>query len=159
MEIAATTASSTALDIVLAEPWHQAGTLEMRFRGRLLSNVFQFRAQVSGPDGGATLDAEENIEPDPGSGQPRSWQVSASGVEGSLLSHVRPVPQTFSPNGDGINDETAIEFYPSADKRAPSSRSGHIRRPGPTCAHPICSHPERGRIRVRVGLGTGPMGR
>ena len=110
MEIAATTASSTALDIVLAEPWHQAGTLEMRFRGRLLSNVFQFRAQVSGPDGTATLDAEENIEPDPDSGHPRSWRVSASGVEGSLLSQVRPVPQTFSPNGDGINDETAIEF-------------------------------------------------
>ena len=82
----------------------------MRFRGRLLSNVFQFRAQVSGPDGSTTLNAEENIEPDPDSGQPRSWEVSASGVEGALLSHVRPVPQTFSPNGDGINDETAIEF-------------------------------------------------
>ena len=26
------------------------------------------------------------------------------------MSQVRPVPQTFSPNGDGINDETAIEF-------------------------------------------------
>ena len=37
--------------LVLAEPWHQAGTLEMRFRGRLLSNVFQFRAQVSGQTG------------------------------------------------------------------------------------------------------------
>ena len=159
MEIAATTASSTALDIVLAEPWRQAGTLEMRFRGRLLSNVFQFRAQVSGPDGGATLDAEENIEPDPDSGQPRSWEVSASGVEGSLLSHVRPVPQAFSPNGDGINDEDSDRIYPSSGKRAPSSRSGHIRCPGPTCARPICSLPERGRIRVRVALGAGPMGR
>ena len=110
VKIATTTASSTALDLVLAEPWHQAGILEMRFRGRLLSNVFEFRAQVSGPDGGATLDAEENIEPDPRSGQPRSWQVSASGVAGSLLSQVRPVPPVFSPNGDGINDATAIEF-------------------------------------------------
>ena len=110
VEIAATTASSTALELVLAEPWHQAGILEMRFRGRLLSHAFEFRAQVSGPDGGATLDAEENVEPDPHSGQPRSWQVSASGVAGSLLSQVRPVPKAFSPNGDGINDATAIEF-------------------------------------------------
>ena len=83
VEIAATTASSTALDIVLAEPWRQAGTLEMRFRGRLLSNVFQFRAQVSGPDGGATLDAEENIEPDPDSGQPRSWRSICQRCRGS----------------------------------------------------------------------------
>ena len=110
VEIAATTASSTALELVLAEPWHQAGVLEMRFRGRLLSHAFEFRAQVSGPDGGATLDAEENVEPDPHSGQPRSWQVSASGVAGPLLSQVRPVPKVFSPNGDGINDATAIEF-------------------------------------------------
>ena len=110
VEIAANTASSTALELVLAEPWHQAGILEVRFRGRLLSHAFEFRAQVSGPDGGATLDAEENVEPDPHSGQPRSWQVSASGVAGALLSQVRPVPKVFSPNGDGINDATAIEF-------------------------------------------------
>ena len=158
MEIAATTASSTALDIVLAEPWRQAGTLEMRFRGRLLSNVFQFRAQVSGPDGGATLDAEENIEPDPDSGQPRSWEVSASGVEGVPIESSAPGTTDIQPQRRRHQRRNSDRIYPSADKRAPSSRSGHIRCPGPACARPICSHPERGRIRVRVGLGAGPMG-
>ena len=102
--------SGNELELVLAAPWRQPGTLELRFRGRLLSNLFRFRAQVTGPGGAEVQDAEENTQLDPDSGQLRSWQVNASAVDAALLGQVRSVPEVFSPNGDGINDNTVIQF-------------------------------------------------
>ena len=110
MDILEIAVSGNELELVLAAPWRQPGTLELRFRGRLLSNLFRFRAQVTGPGGAEVQDAEENTQPDPDSGQLRSWQESASAVDAALLGQVRPVPEVFSPNGDGINDNTVIQF-------------------------------------------------
>ena len=103
VEVVEIRALGNALELLLAAPWKESGTLEVHFQARLLASNFEFRTQVFDAEGSAVLDAEEHAAAG-------SWRVAAVDAEGPMLSQMRAVPAIFSPNGDGINDATVIEF-------------------------------------------------
>ena len=110
MEVAHTTVSGDALELVWTDLWHQSGQLQLRFRARLLTNQFAFSTRLFSPEAAISLDAEEDTASDPETGAPYSWSVRALDAIGPILDQVRTNPPVFTPNGDNINDHTIIEF-------------------------------------------------
>ena len=110
MEVAHTTISGDALELVWADLWRQSGQVQLRFRARLLTNQFAFSTRLFSPEAAIALDAEEEDAPDPETGVPYSWSVRALDAFGPILDQVRTNPPVFTPNGDNINDHTIIEF-------------------------------------------------
>ncbi len=93
------------LEISFVEPgWNSDGTLEVNFVARLLTNEFDFSSQFFAPNSDEILNGEENTTAG------RSWSVRATDVVGSVLSSVRVHPEVITPNGDGSNDATVVEF-------------------------------------------------
>ena len=97
------------LELRFASVWRQSDTLRVEFRARLLTESFRMRSRVYGPENVSLETEEDTGETDPGTS--RSWLVRASAIEGDLLGGVRAEPDVFSPNGDGVNEGTAIEFF------------------------------------------------
>ena len=110
LEVARTTISGDALELVWADLWHQSGPLQLRFRAQLLTNQFAFSTRLFSPEAAISLDAEEDDTSDPETGAPYSWSVRALDAIGPILDQVRTNPPVFTPNGDNINDHTIIEF-------------------------------------------------
>lgn len=108
--LAGTTVLGDALELTFAEPLRASGQISLRFRARLLTNQFAFASQLFGPGQTGALNAEEDTTIAPETGEPRSWKVRATDVSGPLLSQVRANPQIFTPNGDGLNEDTVVEF-------------------------------------------------
>jgi hypothetical protein len=98
------------LTVRFAVPLRTSTTLLLPFRARTLANVHRFRAFAFSPGSSNPLNIGQEQSPDPGSGRPRSWQVLANAVLARTLSQVRAAPAVFTPNGDGVSDDTVIEF-------------------------------------------------
>ncbi len=106
------TSSSTndSLYVTLANPVTNTSgagydTMKIYFRSSMLVNVHNFESGVynsSMNDGVGLLKLSKN---------PASpWLVTTTSVKSEVLSDVRAVPKAFTPNNDGTNDFTVIEF-------------------------------------------------
>ena len=98
------------LSITLSEPLRQDTQLQIRFSNRTYSTVHSFRAHLFAPNSENPLNATQNTDLDPEAGTPYSWLLSAATSEPKTLSQVRATPAIFTPNSDGVNDFTTIEF-------------------------------------------------
>ncbi len=98
------------LSIYFTEPLRQDKQLIIRFRGTTYAALHQFRSYLYSPGSDAPLNVAQRIEEDPETGRLSSWALVATSVVDKVLSGVRPNPPVFSPNGDGLNDYTVVEF-------------------------------------------------
>ena len=79
--------------------------LRIYFKSKLLTNLHDFKALLYNNtmnDGAGGVKIWE--KPD------KSWTVTTSTILESILSNVAAVPKVFTPNGDGTNDFTVVEF-------------------------------------------------
>jgi hypothetical protein len=79
--------------------------LRIYFRTSLLTNVHEFSAGVmnsTNNDGAGLMKVWEN--PD------MPWIVSTNTITGEMLSQVKANPKVFTPNNDGKNDFTVLQF-------------------------------------------------
>ncbi len=79
--------------------------LRVYFKSKLLTNLHDFQAYLYNDamnDGAGGIRIWER--PD------KSWTVTTSTIIKSVLSNVAAVPKVFTPNNDGTNDFTVIEF-------------------------------------------------
>ena len=102
--------SSRLLTLVFAEPLTGVQDLQIPVYTKTHASLHAFRVYLYSPGSDNPLNAAENRELDPESGQRRSWSVSASTSTRRVLSEVSARPGVLTPNGDGINDHTVIEF-------------------------------------------------
>lgn len=82
-----------------------ADSLYISFDTKLLGNSHNFVAAIfnsTGNDGAGGVDVWES--------QAGSWTVVASSISESLIRNVQASPEAFTPNGDGVNEFTVIEF-------------------------------------------------
>jgi len=102
--------SQDTLALVFAEPLRGSTILRLPLRTRTYSNLHAFRAFLFSPGSSNPLNAAEDRRVDPLTGRQRSWELLATSARGRVLTGVRPSPPVLTPNGDGINDGTVIEF-------------------------------------------------
>jgi len=102
--------SHDTLALRFAPPLRDVAQLSLPLRARTYAHAHRFRAWAYAPGSGNPLNILEERSVDPASGQPRSWQVLATDAPRRTLVQVRACPAAFSPNGDGVNDDTVIEF-------------------------------------------------
>jgi len=79
--------------------------LRIYLRTNLLTNIHEFAAGVintTNNDGAGPVEVMEN--PD------IPWIVSTNTITAEMLSHVKATPKVFTPNKDGRNDYTVLEF-------------------------------------------------
>ena len=94
-----------ALTLNFAEPLRDVSTLEVPFRTRSHASLHVFRAYLFSPGSDNPL----NVAEDRGEAA-YSWSVAVTTSAANALSEVRARPPVFTPNGDGVNDFTVIEF-------------------------------------------------
>ncbi len=105
--------TQNVLEIVFSEPVnssHNISEVSVPFQAKSFANAHDFRAFLFGPGSANPLNAAENIEVDPLTDEPYSWAVIATTSRDKALADTGAKPPVFSPNGDGINDHTVIEF-------------------------------------------------
>ena len=105
------------LTLTFAEPLAEAMGLEIPFLTRTHASAHEFRAALFSPGSQNPLNAAENRGRDPETDEPWSWSVATSTTREDALSQVRAEPPVITPNGDGINDRTVIEFILSVVDR------------------------------------------
>jgi hypothetical protein len=98
------------LTLIFAEPLRDVDLLRIPLRTRTFANIHPFRAFVFSPGSDNPLNVEQDRGVNPLSGRSRSWELLATTARERSLSQVRARPSVFTPNGDGINDDTVVEF-------------------------------------------------
>lgn len=98
------------LTLEFAAPLRTTGTLVIPFRARTYASAHDFRAYAYHEGGDNPLNVAQNTELDPDGVAPYSWSVRTTTSRGDVLSQVRANPPVLTPNGDGINDGSVIEF-------------------------------------------------
>lgn len=98
------------LTLTFAEPLRDLDLLRVPLRTRTFANIHAFRAFLFSPGSDNPLNVMENVGVEPLSGRRRSWELLATTAKKRSLSQVRAQPSVFTPNGDGINDDTIVEF-------------------------------------------------
>lgn len=98
------------LTLIFSPPLTDVEELQIPIRTRTHAALHAFRAYLYGPGSDNPLNAIESDGVDPVSGEPLSWTVSASTSAPRVLSRVTARPPVLTPNGDGVNDVTVIEF-------------------------------------------------
>ena len=98
------------LTLTLAEPLSEAGQLEIPFHTSTHASAHDFRAALFSPGSENPLNVLENRGTSPETGEPGSWSVATTTTRDDVLSRVRASPPVITPNGDGVNDHTVIEF-------------------------------------------------
>ena len=81
-------------------------SLYITFTTKLFRNIHNFKAWIynsTGNDGAGGIGVWENRDLG-------SWTVMTSNIIKGVLSDVKAVPKVFTPNGDGVNDFTVVEF-------------------------------------------------
>ena len=102
--------SQDTLELLFSEPILTTGSLSIPLRTETFSSLHQFRAFVFSPGSDNPLNVVEDRETDPLTGRTRSWELLATTAGNRVLSQVRAAPKVLTPNRDGINDDTVIEF-------------------------------------------------
>jgi hypothetical protein len=97
------------LSIALSEPLSADTQLQIPFQTRTYSTSHEFRAFLFSEGSADPLNVAQNTEV-PLAGEPYSWALLASTSSDEALFQTRANPRVFTPNGDGINDDTVIEF-------------------------------------------------
>jgi len=103
--------SPDSLNIVFATPITDSDgagpdSLYVTFRTKLLRNIHNFYSWIyndTNNDNAGPMGVWENKDLG-------SWTVMTSSIIKSVLSNVKAAPKVFTPNGDGVNDFTVIEF-------------------------------------------------
>lgn len=100
--LAAWYSSQDTLTLIFDEPVRSSGRVLIPLRTRTWSNLHEFRAFLYSPGSDNPLNAVQD------SGD--SWELLATSTRARVLSQVRASPPVLTPNGDGVNDDTVIEF-------------------------------------------------
>ena len=102
--------TQSTLELVFSEPLRDVEQLVIPFVARSYANVHRFRADLHSPGSENPLNVAEADGEDPVTGEALSWSVVTTTSTEAALSAVRADPAVFTPNGDGVNDDTVIEF-------------------------------------------------
>ena len=98
------------LTLIFAEPLLESTQLRIPFRTRSYLNLHRFRAFLFSPGSENPLNVAPNQDIDPLTELAYSWNLQTTTTIDRVLDQVGADPPIFSPNGDGINDATVIEF-------------------------------------------------
>jgi len=95
----------TAVTNSVADKAGEVDEIQISFKTKLLTNIHEFHAFIFnewGNDGAGGVKVWERSD--------KPWTVSTSTIIENILSNVSAVPKVFTPDGDGTNDFTVIEF-------------------------------------------------
>ena len=104
------TSTQTEIQITLDEPLKEDTVLEIDLATRLFLALHQFKSRLYAPGSEQPVNAGQSTKVDPDTGTMASWSATAMATRSRVLSSARAVPRLFTPNDDGINDDTVIEF-------------------------------------------------
>lgn len=119
VDAANTYAANDTLVISLDPPLTTSTRLVIPFRTRLLSASHAFQGLLYAPGSSNPLRAATRSGDDPLTGAPFSTVVEATRFGYPVLSGVGAVPAMLTPNGDGVNDVSALGFVLGRVSEAP----------------------------------------